>query len=71
MVAPKKVAKKKALPAKRAAAPKLAPGSKAAFEQMRSARDAFRGPSATRIEQSLDKGKSISLDQFRSIIKWS
>lgn len=67
----KKASKKKSAPSKRAAAPKPAPSSKPGSVQLRSARDPYRGPSAARIERSLDKGTTISLNDFRSIIKWS
>jgi hypothetical protein len=63
-------AKKKPSSAKRTPS-KPARAAKAASVRLRSAQDPYRGPSPTRIEQSLDKGTSISLNDFRSIIKWS
>jgi len=34
-------------------------------------RDVYRGPSAAdKIEQSFQKGKSITLDRFRTLINW-
>ena len=71
MAGVRKTAKKTSAPARRVAAPKATLPSKAASVQKRSVRDPHRGPSATRIEQSLDNGTSISLNDFRSIIKWS
>jgi hypothetical protein len=71
MAGPKKAAKKKSSPAKRGATAKLSPRSKTTSVQKRSVRDPYRGPSSSRIERSLEKGTSISLNDFRSIIKWS
>lgn len=68
MAGPKRVASKKSS-AKRSTAVKTT--SKAAALQKRAARDPFRGPSSKRIEQSFDKGTTVPLDSFRSIIDWS
>ena len=64
-----KAAKKKPA-AKRPATAKPEESSSASVKS-RAARDPYRGPSATRIEQSLKHGTSITLDHFRSLIKWS
>ena len=41
--------------------------------QKRAARDPYLGPgpSTKRIEQSFDKGTTVSLNSFRGIIDWS
>src|SRR5260370_41369439 len=58
-------------PARRSAAQKPAATSKSDLTH-RSARHQYRGPSiAEKIEQSFQKGKSISLDHFRTLIKRS
>jgi hypothetical protein len=67
MAGPKKVAKKKAS-AKRSA---LKRAAKKASLLKRASRDPYRGPSSKRIEQSFDKGTTVTLDSFRNTIDWS
>jgi hypothetical protein len=68
MAGPKRVARKKSS-AKRSTTVKKT--SKTVSLQKRAARDPYRGPSSKRIEQSFDKGTTVTLDSFRSIIDWS
>ncbi len=68
MAGPKKAAAKKSS-AKPAATQK--PTAKIASLQKRAARVPYLGPSAKRIEQSFDKGTTVTLDSFRGIIDWS
>lgn len=68
MAGPKKGGVRKKASPKRSAR-KRATGT--ALLQKRAARDPYRGPSSKQIEQSFDKGTSVTLDNFRSIIDWS
>jgi hypothetical protein len=67
MTGTKKALKKKA--AKRSMVQKRT--AKKASLHTRAARDPYVGPSSKRIEQSLDKGTTVSLAKFRGIIDWS
>jgi hypothetical protein len=69
MAGRQKAAKAEKKPAPKRAA-KRSPTPKAAPEPLRSVRDPERGPSNFGFEKSLNKGSSISLNDFRSIIKW-
>ena len=68
MAGRKSVARKKSS-AKRSTTVKKTSGTAALQKQ--AARDPYRGPSSKRIEQSFDKGTTVTLDNFRSIIDWS
>jgi hypothetical protein len=68
MSGPKKAARKKSS-AKRSPAQKRT--ARSVPLEKRAARDPYLGPSSKRIEQSFDKGTTVSLDSFRSIIDWS
>jgi hypothetical protein len=68
MAGPKKTASKKSS-AKGSTAQKK-PATTASL-QKRAARDPYRGPSSKQIEQSLDKGTTVTLESFRDIIDWS
>lgn len=67
MAGPKHAAKKKSS-AKRSTAQKTKV-TQAAL-QKRAARDPYRGPSSKQIEQSFDKGRTVTLESFRDIIDW-
>lgn len=62
----KKVAKKRS-------ATKTVPSRKSSPSSLRqrSASDPYMGPSSDRIKESFAKGKTVTLESFRSLIDWS
>jgi hypothetical protein len=69
MAGPKRSATKKKRSAKPAAPKKAAARSRSLEKQ--AARDVYVGPSAKRIDRSLDQGTKQTLEFFRSRIDWS